>query len=49
MKWEQGRQNTGYKKFKIFSGIFSLPCDLYLLYYPKDSFIPSFGFILDGV
>ena len=45
MKWELGRQGTGYYKLKLFeSKIFK--CDCYLLKYPTNSEVP---FHLDKV
>lgn len=37
--FKAGRQGTGYRKLKIFS-IKRLGCDMYLLWYPKDSYVP---------
>ena len=38
MKWEEGRQKTGYKKLKLLeSKLFKFDC--YLLFFPKESFL----------
>jgi len=39
VRWERGRQGTGYWIFKIFS-VWTLHCDCYLIYYPTGSYIP---------
>ena len=36
MKWEKGRQNSGYDKLKLFESQ-KLKCDCYLLHYPTGS------------
>lgn len=38
MKWEKGRQNTGYEKLKIFQ---LLNIDCYILRYKEGDFIPT--------
>jgi hypothetical protein len=38
MKWEKGRQDTGYSKLTIFNILFF---DLYILKFPTNSEIPS--------
>jgi hypothetical protein len=40
MKWEQGRQGTGYQKKLLLSGKWPFPFDLYILRYPEGSEIP---------
>lgn len=40
MKWETGRQGTGYFKHKIFEKKSGFLCDLYLLKYPKGAHVP---------
>ena len=37
LRWQQGRQSTGYQKMLLFRCIFM---DAYLLYFPTNSFIP---------
>lgn len=44
--WQDGRQSSGYKKM-LLGGIPGL-CDLYLLKYPKGSFIPRHNDPLDS-
>ncbi len=39
MKWTEGRQGTGYYKMKIF-GSKLLKFDVYLLKFPKNSYVP---------
>lgn len=41
MKWEVGRQGTGYKKKLLLTGLWPVPFDCYLLKYEKGSEIPS--------
>lgn len=38
-KWELGRQNTGYYK-KLLLLIERIPLDVYLLFYPPQSYVP---------
>lgn len=40
LKWEKGRQNSGYFKFKIIQSKI-LKLDIYLLKFPKNSFIKT--------
>lgn len=40
MKWDQGRQGTGYGKKLLLTGRWPLPFDCYLLKYPEGSEIP---------
>lgn len=39
MKWEKGRQNSGYDKLKIFQISCPILADLYLLRFPKGSYV----------
>lgn len=40
MRWAKGRQDTGYFKLKLWEFMLPIPHDLYLIKYPKNSFIP---------
>ena len=40
LTWQQGRQGTGYRKCLLATFTWPVPWDLYLLDYPKDSFVP---------
>ncbi len=40
MKWELGRQGTGYFKKKLLQSKWPLPFDLWLLKYPEGTYIP---------
>jgi hypothetical protein len=40
MRWEQGRQGTGYDKMLIWIGYFPLPFDCYILRFPTGCEIP---------
>ena len=40
LKWENGRQNTGYQKMLLLSCRFIFPFDFYLLRYKPGSWIP---------
>lgn len=37
MKWEYGRQNTGYLKHLIYQSLWPIPWDVYILKYPENS------------
>ena len=39
-RWEQGRQETGYAKMLLFTGVWPLKFDSYILKYPDGAFIP---------
>ena len=39
LKWEIGRQVSGYSKMLILTGKFPIPFDMYLLKFPQGSFI----------
>lgn len=41
MKWEEGRQGTGYLKKKIFENYSGILFDLYLLKFPEGCHIPK--------
>ena len=41
MKWDMGRQGTGYEKKLLLTGRWPLPFDCYLLRYREGSMIPS--------
>lgn len=41
LKWQRGRQGTGYDKMLLATAHFPMPFDCYLLRYPKGSEIPS--------
>jgi hypothetical protein len=41
MRWQQGRQGTGYDKLLILVNPFLIPFDLYLLRFPDGTEIPS--------
>lgn len=40
MKWEKGRQGSGYEKLRLFAGTWPFPFDSYLIRYPEGSSIP---------
>ena len=40
LRWDRGRQDTGYDKFLLAANPFLVPFDLYLLRYPVGSHIP---------
>ena len=40
MRWQLGRQNTGYDKLLLLANPFLIPFDLYLLRFPDGSEIP---------
>ena len=40
MKWQQGRQGTGYYKFKLWELSWPFGCDAYLLRYEVGSYLP---------
>ena len=40
LKWEKGRQNTGYDKLLLMANPFVIPFDCYLLRFPEGSEIP---------
>lgn len=46
MKWEPGRQGTGYLKLKLWQGNSS---DAYLIDYPANSHIPTHVDVVEGV
>lgn len=49
MKWEQGRQDSGYLKKRIYSVlIFGIGLDCYLIKYPKGANIKSHVDAVDG-
>ena len=37
LKWENGRQGTGYRKMLLLTGTFPLPFDVYLINFPQGS------------
>lgn len=39
LQWREGRQNSGYSKFLLLTGLFPLPFDCYILKYKEGSFI----------
>lgn len=39
INWVKGRHGTGYYKYKLFESTL-LGCDLYILKYPKGSYVP---------
>lgn len=41
LRWEKGRQKSGYDKMLLATGIFPLPFDCYLLRFPEGSEIGS--------
>lgn len=41
VKWIKGRQNSGYDKLLILTGMKPLPFDIYLLRFKKGSFVES--------
>ena len=40
LKWELGRQGTGYEKVTLLMTRFPIPMDAYLLRYTKDTGVP---------
>ena len=39
-RWQPGRQGTGYDKMLLFTALWPIPFDSYLLRYPEGSEIP---------
>src|SRR5689334_17051929 len=40
LKWQEGRQETGYLKMLLLSSYLPIPFDIYLLKYVEGSFVP---------
>ena len=41
LKWQEGRQHSGYSKLLLLTGHFPLPFDVYLLKFEKNSSVPA--------
>ncbi len=39
MKWETGRQNSGYDRLTLFRVFFPIPMDCHLIKFPTESYI----------
>ncbi len=48
LRWESGRQQTGYEKMLLATARFPLPFDLYLLRYREGASVPSHVDPVDG-
>lgn len=40
LRWQEGRQKSGYDKMLLLHGMFPLPFDMYLIRYREGSYIP---------
>lgn len=45
MKWQPGRQGTGYRKLPIFQISFA---DMYLIHYPVGAYVPTHTDVVEG-
>lgn len=41
LRWQYGRQQSGYRKLLLLAGYWPLPFDVYLLHFPTGSEVPS--------
>lgn len=48
MRWEDGRQGTGYRKLRLLQSRWPIPFDVYLLHYPVGSGLPLHTDVVEG-